>query len=90
MGYAQEVATFLGFSKSAISPSLGVKIFYEGRRGPGGNPGVEFMIPTATRLKFMPLWIKSARTDEADRPRMETRHDLRRSRIQSLARPGYG
>lgn len=32
--------------------SKGVKIFYEGRRGPGGNPGVEFYDPDGYQIEL--------------------------------------
>jgi hypothetical protein len=32
--------------------SKGVEIFYEGRRGPGGNPGVEFYDPDGYQIEI--------------------------------------
>lgn len=32
--------------------SKGVTIFYEGRRGPGGNPGVEFLDPDGFQIEL--------------------------------------
>ncbi|MGH7767989.1 MAG: VOC family protein [Candidatus Binatia bacterium] len=50
---ALEVATVSElFKVRDFLRSKGVEIFYEGRRGPGGNPGVEFYDPDGYKIEI--------------------------------------
>lgn len=48
----------------------GVKIFYEGRRGPGGNPGVEFYDPDGYQIEIY-AGMDQIGTDGKSRPPSE-------------------
>src|SRR6266536_3251786 len=47
--------------------SKGVEIFYEGRRGPGGNPGVEFYDPDGYKIEIYAA-MDQIGTDGSSRP----------------------
>ena len=50
--------------------SKGVEIFYEGRRGPGGNPGVEFYDPDGYKIEIYSA-MDQIGTDGRSRPANE-------------------
>jgi catechol 2,3-dioxygenase-like lactoylglutathione lyase family enzyme len=50
--------------------SKGVEIFYEGRRGPGGNPGVEFYDPDGYKIEIYAA-MDQIGTDGKSRPANE-------------------
>ncbi len=50
--------------------SKGVTIFYEGRRGPGGNPGVEFYDPDGYKIEIYAS-MDQVGTDNHSRPANE-------------------
>jgi catechol 2,3-dioxygenase len=50
--------------------SKGVEIFYEGRRGPGGNPGVEFYDPDGYKIEIYAA-MDQIGTDGKSRPAAE-------------------
>lgn len=52
--------------------SKGVTIFYEGRRGPGGNPGVEFYDPDGYKIEIYAA-MDQIGTDGKSRPANEWR-----------------
>jgi catechol 2,3-dioxygenase-like lactoylglutathione lyase family enzyme len=48
----------------------GVKIIYEGRRGPGGNPGIEFLDPDGNQIEIYAA-MDQIGTDGRSRPASE-------------------
>jgi catechol-2,3-dioxygenase len=52
--------------------SKGVKIIYEGRRGPGGNPGLEFLDPDGNQIEIYAA-MDQIGTDGRSRPASEWR-----------------
>jgi catechol 2,3-dioxygenase len=52
--------------------SKGIKIFYEGRRGPGGNPGLEFFDPDGYKIEIYAA-MDQIGTDGRSRPASEWR-----------------
>jgi len=50
--------------------SKGVEIFYEGRRGPGGNPGLEFYDPDGFKIEIYSA-MDQIGTDGKSRPANE-------------------
>jgi catechol 2,3-dioxygenase len=52
--------------------SKGVEIFYEGRRGPGGNPGIEFYDPDGYKIEIYAA-MDQVGTDGRSRPANEWR-----------------
>ena len=70
---ALEVATVSELFKIRdFLKSKGVTIFYEGRRGPGGNPGVEFYDPDGYKIEIYAA-MDQIGTDGKSRPANEWR-----------------
>jgi catechol 2,3-dioxygenase len=70
---ALEVATVSELFKiREFLKSKGVTIFYEGRRGPGGNPGVEFYDPDGFKIEIYAS-MDQVGTDGKSRPANEWR-----------------
>jgi catechol 2,3-dioxygenase-like lactoylglutathione lyase family enzyme len=68
---ALEVATVAELFKIRdFLRSKGVEIFYEGRRGPGGNPGVEFYDPDGFKIEIYAS-MDQIGTDGRSRPAAE-------------------
>jgi len=70
---ALEVATVSELFKIRdFLKSKGVTIFYEGRRGPGGNPGLEFYDPDGYKIEIYSA-MDQVGTDGKSRPANEWR-----------------
>ena len=70
---ALEVATVSELFKiREFLKAKGVTIFYEGRRGPGGNPGVEFYDPDGYKIEIYAA-MDQIGTDGKSRPANEWR-----------------
>ena len=68
---ALEVATVSELFKIRdFLKAKGVEIFYEGRRGPGGNPGVEFYDPDGYKIEIYAA-MDQVGTDGKSRPANE-------------------
>jgi len=68
---ALEVATVSELFKIRdFLKSKGVTIFYEGRRGPGGNPGLEFYDPDGYKIEIYSA-MDQVGTDGRSRPASE-------------------
>ena len=79
---ALEVATVSELFKIRdFLKSKGVTIFYEGRRGPGGNPGLEFYDPDGYKIEIYAA-MDQIGTDGKSRPANEW------SRATTLGRSG--
>ncbi len=69
--FALEVATVSELFKIRdFLKSKGVTIIYEGRRGPGGNPGVEFLDPDGYQIEIYAA-MDQIGTDGKSRPAAE-------------------
>ncbi|MGE5818386.1 MAG: VOC family protein [Deltaproteobacteria bacterium] len=69
--FALEVATVAElFKVRDFLKSKGVTIIYEGRRGPGGNPGVEFLDPDGYQIEIYAA-MDQIGTDGRSRPASE-------------------
>ena len=85
---ALEVATVSELFKIRdFLKSKGVTIFYEGRRGPGGNPGLEFYDPDGYKIEIYAA-MDQIGTDGKSRPANEWSRATtlkKRSKIRCLA-----
>lgn len=71
--FALEVATVSELFKiREFLKSKGITIFYEGRRGPGGNPGLEFYDPDGYKIEIYAS-MDQIGTDGRSRPANEWR-----------------